>query len=53
MLGAFTRGGGGGRPPAAGPAPPGDYQILVTLEPTYSSKGYFKKELKAGVYKAE
>jgi hypothetical protein len=42
-----------GRDDHGRPAPPGDYQILVTLEPTYSSKGYFKKELKAGVYKAE
>lgn len=38
---------------AGRPAPAGKYEILVTLEPTYSSKGYFKKELKAEVWKAE
>ncbi len=42
-----------GRDDQGRPAPAGDYEILVTLEPTYSSKGYFKKELRAKVYKAE
>jgi hypothetical protein len=28
---------------------PGEYEIKMTLEPTYSSRGYFKKELKATV----
>jgi len=35
------------------PAAKGRYEILVTLEPTYSSKGYYRKELRASVYKAE
>ncbi len=34
------------------PAPSGKYEITVSLEATYSSKGYFKKELKAKVWKA-
>jgi DNA-binding beta-propeller fold protein YncE len=35
------------------PAPPGEYRFLITLEPTYSSKGYFRKELSAPVWKTE
>jgi DNA-binding beta-propeller fold protein YncE len=42
-----------GRDDSGKPAPAGRYEILVTLEPTYSSKGYFKKELKTEVWKAE
>lgn len=42
-----------GNDDAGRPAAKGRYEILVTLEPTYSSKGYFRKELKASVYKAE
>ncbi|KPK71343.1 hypothetical protein AMJ71_02555 [candidate division TA06 bacterium SM1_40] len=35
------------------PVPPGVYRLNVTVEPTYSSKGYFKKELTATVVKVE
>lgn len=34
-------------------APPGEYRFVVTLEPTYSSKGYFRKDISAPVWKAE
>lgn len=42
-----------GRDDAGLPAPPGQYRFVVTLEPTYSSKGYFRKEISAPVWKAE
>lgn len=42
-----------GRDDQGRPAPAGEYEIVVTLEPTYSSKGYFRKELRAKVFKAE
>lgn len=35
------------------PVPPGEYTISVTMEPTYSAKGYFTKTVTAKVRKAE
>jgi len=34
-----------------GLVPPGEYIINVTIEPTYSAKGYFSKKLTARIVK--